>query len=103
MVHRLVALQFIPNPDPARKLYVNHIDGDKNNCAASNLEWVTAWENDHHARITGLTISPQRQRNLARCKTFCEPMKDYQAKARRFRFAAPPTNSPKPNTDGGRP
>jgi hypothetical protein len=51
-IHRLVALYFIDNPD--QKPYVNHIDGDKSNNNASNLEWCTAKENDEHARNTGL-------------------------------------------------
>ena len=29
MIHRLVALAFVPNPDPINKIFVNHIDGDK--------------------------------------------------------------------------
>ena len=53
-VHRLVALQFVDNPDPLHKRHVNHVDGDKNNNHYSNLEWVTVYENNLHARITGL-------------------------------------------------
>ena len=51
-VHRLVAICFVPNPLNLPE--VNHIDGNRANNAASNLEWVTRKENMHHAWKTGL-------------------------------------------------
>jgi hypothetical protein len=46
-VHRLVAQSFLEvNSD---KLFVNHIDTNKTNNHASNLEWVTPKENTEHA------------------------------------------------------
>ena len=64
-VHRLVAELFIPNPDG--KDEVNHIDGNKQNNRADNLEWVTRNENEQHAYDTGLiTILKGSERPLAK-------------------------------------
>lgn len=54
-IHRLVAMVYVPNPE--NKPEVNHIDGNKLNNCADNLEWVMGWENVHHALNHGLRKS----------------------------------------------
>lgn len=49
MIHRLVALHFLPHSD---KTVVNHLDENKLNNCVDNLEWCTHKENLHHG--TGL-------------------------------------------------
>lgn len=46
-VHQLVALAFIPNPD--KKPYINHKDGNPQNNNTENLEWCTPRENTIHS------------------------------------------------------
>lgn len=52
LMHRLIARSFIPVPEDAEE--VNHINGDKTDNRAINLEWVTHAQNLIHAYETGL-------------------------------------------------
>lgn len=52
LVHRLLAIAFIPNPN--NYSCINHIDGNKLNNSISNLEWCTYSKNNTHAYTVGL-------------------------------------------------
>jgi hypothetical protein len=49
LIHRLVALAFIPNPED--KPEVDHIDNDQTNNRIENLRWATRQENGRNTRI----------------------------------------------------
>lgn len=50
-IHRLVASAFCENPEG--KPHVNHLDHNRSNNAASNLEWCTAKENINYSAHLG--------------------------------------------------
>ena len=51
MVHRLIAKEFIPNPE--NKPHIDHIDGNKINNSLDNLRWVFPQENTDNAKRLG--------------------------------------------------
>lgn len=57
-IHRLIAYEFLPNINNLPE--VNHIDGDRHNNVASNLEWCTGSYNMYHAYRTGLRKYPRQ-------------------------------------------
>jgi hypothetical protein len=54
-LHRIVAKAFVEKTDDI-KSEVNHIDGNKKNNIADNLEWVSHYENLKHAFDSGLVF-----------------------------------------------
>lgn len=64
-LHRVIALTFIGRPSrhldkEKSRLEVNHIDGNRYNNDANNLEWVTGSENVLHARDNNLKTDNYR-------------------------------------------
>lgn len=48
-VHRIIAMTFCSRPNDPEASTVNHIDGDKMNNRADNLEWLSSRDNFAHA------------------------------------------------------
>ena len=63
LVHRLVALEFLDNPE--NKTDVNHKDKNGLNNNLSNLEWMTRQENNIH-RCKGTKITSNKKKPIFR-------------------------------------
>jgi hypothetical protein len=73
-VHRLVASAFVQNPDGLPQ--VNHINGNKLDNRADNLEWVTAKQNTRHSIRSGLqrtTLNDWQVRVIRRLSWYMTP------------------------------
>lgn len=76
LVHRIVAITFIPNPENLPQ--VNHKDGNTHNNDVSNLEWVTPGDNQRHAYDIGLKNLPKGEDNGRHVLTDEEVLEIYQ-------------------------
>ena len=62
-VHRLVGINYIPNPN--RYPQINHIDGNVKNNNVENLEWTTCLENIRHSyNVLGRVQHPTTNKQL---------------------------------------
>ena len=79
-VHRLVAQAFVDNP--YGKQFVNHIDEDKTNNTAINLQWVTHKENCNYGtaikrRVSHTDYSNRRLNNANQINICSKPILQY--------------------------
>ena len=65
LVHRLVAMVFLENPNPEKFNQVNHKNGNKNKNDVSNLEWCDQFYNMKHASENNL-LKDQRGKKLSK-------------------------------------
>lgn len=77
LIHRIVAMVFIPNP--YNKPEVNHINGDSTNYMVENLEWVTKSENIIHSYSKLGQKALKGERNVL-CKLTFEQVKEIRKK-----------------------
>lgn len=68
-IHQLVAEAFVSNPNPDEFTEVNHIDTNKQNNHASNLEWVNHSLNMKHAYAHGINRDGLREHSIGTRKT----------------------------------
>ena len=57
-VHRMVAELWVDKPKTDEVLEVHHIDGDRSNSAALNLQWVTHYDNVKESFVANTHYQP---------------------------------------------
>lgn len=80
--HRVKMLLFNYNENH-QNLVVNHLDGNKRNCALYNMEWTTTTGNNRHAFFTGLNKNVGENHHSAKLtekqvREICEELKNPQ-------------------------
>ena len=67
LLHRLLAMAFIPNPN--NKPHINHINSVRDDNRLENIEWCTPKENVNHAIAKGRLNKKGEKCNLAKLKS----------------------------------
>lgn len=97
-VHRLVAIHFIPNPNPEVLTTVNHKDFNKSNNCVDNLEWMSMEDNIHHAAINGKykaklgEENPTSKYKSKDIEIVCQMLEDGYSNKHIFKVTGVPTN-----------
>lgn len=61
LIHRLVALAFVENPNPEEYDVVNHRDETRNNNRSKNLEWCTQKYNTNYGSAIGRSYEKRKK------------------------------------------
>lgn len=80
-LHRLVAETFCPNDDPLNKTQVNHINENKLDNRAENLEWVTAKQNTNYGGCIARRIYGREKAVECLSKSTQEPIRTFKSQA----------------------
>ncbi len=78
LVHRLVALHYISNPD--NKPQVDHINRDRQDNRVENLRWVTNIENNVNKEVICKSSSGHRNIHIDRRRNHYNFIKNYNGK-----------------------
>lgn len=78
--HRLVAMCFVENPNPEKYSIVNHIDGNKLNNNAKNLEWTDDSGNMIHAIKKGLYKTPDTSKKTIILNTLTNEILEFKSR-----------------------
>lgn len=93
--HQLVANLFIDKPYSDKELIINHKDGNKLNNHYSNLEWVTYYENNLHARKNNLNDISSSNHNRWKNKEWADKTAANISKGRISAGSSKGENNPK--------
>lgn len=86
LLHSFIADAFVPNPD--KKLFVRHIDGNKQNNHASNLRWITRSEMMQEDIASGRRVFTDTQREALDLNRGKRKKKEKKQKVRMVRHIA---------------